>query len=114
FLMEAAEIQADQILVVSREGHSNLYFVSGDRVRRLVKLCSDITQGLAVHIADRDTPAPTVKTVPIKILTPDHMKPAFDEAQNHGIGECVTVALPKPSADVNCTMPMPALKLIPA
>lgn len=97
FLREATELNADEILVVSREGRSNVYFVSGNRVRKLVKLCSDISSGLAVRLAQEWEPSEQLsKNIPIRVV------------DNLFIAGNVTVPPAKPS-DVNCTMPMPPL-----
>lgn len=96
FLMEAEEMKADEILLVSRSGHSNLYFVSENRVQKLVKLQSDIAPELALRIAHKSKlPAETVQTVKFKVLEND-------------IGRCITVSKSSPQVDVNCTIEMPA------
>lgn len=100
FIMEAAELQADQILVVSREGHSNLYFVSGNRVRRRVSLSSDISSDLALHMAHKSQPAEQpANTVRIKVVDSE-------------ISNRETVSTRKPAPDVNCTMPMAPFTLV--
>jgi hypothetical protein len=97
FLIEAAEMQADEILLVSREGRSNLYFVAGNRVQRLVKLRSDIAPDLAQLLADKSRMVEAIaKTVRIRVMTDD-------------TANAPTVSTRKPSADVDSTIRMPSL-----
>lgn len=95
FLMEAAEMCADEIVLVSREGCSNLYFVTANRVQKLVKLQADITSALAVRFVDNLQPDnPAAKKVRIKVV------------QNPS---CPAVPERKPSSDVDSTIQMPAI-----
>lgn len=97
FLMEAAEMCADEILLVSGEGYSHLYFVAANRVQKRVKLQSDVTPDLAIRMSNNLQPDnPAAKAVRIKVI------------QNDIINR-LTVPSGKPSADVDSTIQMPVI-----
>jgi len=91
-LMEAAEMDADQVLMISRSEKTNLYFVSDHRVRKMVQLEVDVTPDLIDNVSSFRRNGQFV-----------HVNHAENSA-----GKCLSFTIERnKSIDINATVPMP-------
>lgn len=102
-LLEAQESNADQILLVSRPEHSNLYFMVEERVTRRIPLQGELAPDFIDQLAR------TQMTVSHQGFT----RSVQMKLSQGSWGHCISLTIDKPSktADIDRTIPIPALDL---
>ena len=103
-LLEAEEINADQILLISREERTNLYFVAKNRVRKSLQLRVDCTPDLLDHLAQTQNPSSS------NADEPNGVQVTFTRNR---AGHCISLTIQKastaPAVNIDHTIPIPAL-----
>jgi hypothetical protein len=106
-LLEAEEMRSDQILLISRSERTNLYFVSRNRVQKVLQLQIDCTPDLLEHLNKTRATVKSTATEPNSVQV--------KMAQNR-TGRCVSLTIQKaePSCtrqDVDSTIKIPPVDL---
>src|SRR5436853_6507112 len=91
-LVEAVEIDADQILLISRCQKTNLYFVSGNRVKKMVPFQADCISSLLDQF---------YKMRSVRIPTGDQNLQLHLRLSGSNSYGCVSLSIERPQPDVD-------------
>lgn len=84
-LLEAEEMESDQILLISRSARTSLYFVSHNRVQKSMEFELDFTTDLLDHLSRTSTAKSSVKE-------PNAIQVKFNQGTT---GRCVSLIIQK-------------------